>query len=252
MMRITQAHISGSVKFFSKGFREKYGLQPYFHNDRPLAIFGMYRPEDYNLLVKHKQPIVVVWCGSDGLQINEQRAGVLRSHPDASHIAQSSFISDDLKKWGIPHKVLPVTPAQVDLKPEPRGDAVYCYYGAEWAKEFYGYDTAREVVKRTGLKSYFATSKSYTSNELMEVYKDCFIGLRLTRHDGVSVTAVELGMMGRRCVFNGDSPNSIKWTGVDDICESVMDEFEIRKKNNIAISERVKDYLNIGDQWLNV
>jgi hypothetical protein len=252
-MRITQAHISGSVKFFSKGFREKYGLRPYFHNDRPLAIFGMYRPEDYDLLFKHKQPIVVVWCGSDGMQINEQRAGILRSRPDAFHIAQSSFLSDDLKKWGIPHKVLPVTPAQIDLQPAKRGNAIYCYYGAEWAKNTYGYDLAMQVIDRTGLKAYLTTSKCYTREELIDVYKDCFIGLRLTKHDAVAVTVVELGMMGRRCVFNGDSPNSIKWSGVDDICESVIKEYENRHNDNTwQISQYVKDYINIGDQWLYV
>ena len=249
-MRVKQAYISNSVRFFAKAFLQKYGLFVKYSEFEPLVVFGMYSPEDYKQL-NHSAPVILVWGGTDAMNVNEGRATILKQ-PHIRHIAQSKWISEDLTRWGIPHECLPVTPAIVDLDLAPRGDSIYVYYGAEWAKDFYGYGVAKEVQARTGLNAIFATSKTFNREQLIQAYRDSFIGLRLTKHDGLSVTVVELGMMGRRCIFNGDNPNSIGWHNADDICENVLKEFESRHNDNSGIAAAVKKHLDIGDQWLNV
>jgi len=107
------------------------------------------------------------------------------------------------------------------------------------------------VERRTGIEVVYAEYNTYTRAQLMDVYGGCFVGLRLTPRDGVSVTAVELGMMGRRVIFNGDTPSAIKWKGIDDICESVKKEYENRHIDDTEqVSKQVKDYLDIGEKWL--
>jgi hypothetical protein len=215
----------------------------------------MYKREDFESCIRHHNLVIVVWCGSDGIKIRRNRKGVkmLRGRKNIIHYATSKWISDDLTSVKIPHKILPITPASVNLSACPRGDKIYIYYGSDSKKEFYGHPLAEEVEKRTGIEVVYAAHDSYSHNDLIEVYKQCFIGLRLTKHDGVSVTAIELGMMGRRCIFNGDSPNSIPWTDLDDICESVMKEYNNRHlKDYEQVSEETKKYLNIGNEWLNV
>ena len=62
-----------------------------------------------------------------------------------------------------------------------------------------------------------------------------------------------MGMLGRRSIFNGDSPSSIPFKNIDDIVENVKKEYANRHVDDIKeVSDSVKDYLNIGDQWLNV
>ena len=83
-------------------------------------------------------------------------------------------------------------------------------------------------------------------------YKSCFIGLRLTTHDGLPNTICELGLMGRRCIYNGQLPHSIPYSNADDIVESIEREFKSRNEDNTLIANDMYDYLNIGDDWLYV
>jgi hypothetical protein len=244
-MRVRECYVSSSIQFFEKAFKEKYGLADYKGGE--FVLFGLYSDADYKMITD--KPTIVVWGGSDSMKITPARAALLRKR-NLKHIAQSSFIARDLKKWSVNYTQLPVTPAKIDLPLHPRGDSLYCYYGSEPARNFYGYELARQVEKRTGIKCYFATSKTFTREQLIDVYKDCFLGLRLTPRDGVAVTAVELGMMGRKVIFNGDSPNAIKWVGIVDIVNNVNREFQLRKLDNSQIRNSVIKYLNIGESWL--
>ncbi len=254
-MRVKQAYISGSVDFFRESFLKKYNLRDFCNSKKPFVLFGLYKDADYDMILKHKQPIIVVWAGSDSMKgyLTKQRAKILRHVRHCRHIAQSSYISRDLTKNDIPHKLLPISPAIIDLDPCKRGDHIYMYYGAETKKGFYGYDKALEVEKRTGLKIIYTTKKTFNKEQLHEAYRNSFVGLRLTPRDGVSVTVVELGMMGRRCVFNGDSPSALKWKTVDDICRLVEKEYKNRHNDDAQqVSDSVKKYLNVNEKWLNV
>jgi hypothetical protein len=84
------------------------------------------------------------------------------------------------------------------------------------------------------------------------IYKQCFCGLRLTRHDGLSNTVVELGLMGRRCFWNGGSPNQITWSEnkVDAIVKRLYEERKLVGKVNTEVATATKNWLDIGEEWL--
>jgi hypothetical protein len=249
-MRITQASVSRGVWSFGPQFLSKYSLTDMTSERSPLVMFGMYTSDDYKLYTSHKARIVVVWCGSDSMKINSKRLRILKSKPLTIHYAMSSFISDDLKKLGIKHTILPITPISVDIDPQPRGEHIYCY-GLNNPK-FYNIELAKEVAKRTGYPIILARHTTFTRPELMQAYKESFIGLRLTPHDGLPNTVIELGMMGRRNVYNGGIPYCIKWKGIDDICENVTKEYENRHQDNTHISTDIKNFINIPDSWLHL
>jgi hypothetical protein len=49
-----------------------------------------------------------------------------------------------------------------------------------------------------------------------------------------------MGLMGRKSIYNGDLPHSIRWEGIDDICESILNEY-----NHRHIADSVsKDFYN--------
>jgi hypothetical protein len=250
-MRITQARVSNGIGTFKDAYLKRYGLVEDRSLFRPIVLFGMYHDDDYQFYLSHRKQKIVVWCGSDSMMLNNRRAAILRLRKEAIHIAKSKFISDDLKKYNIPHTVLPVTWQVPDLRPAPKGDRIY-HYG-EGRNNLYGNSYLPLIEERTGFSIIKTTANTFTREELRKVYADCFIGLRLTKHDGVPNTVVELGMMGRRCLYNGGLPNAIPWININDICESIVNEFNRREVGDMEkVSGEILRYIDIGDEWLNI
>lgn len=248
-MRIKQARISKGVNAFKDSYLKKFNLVEGTDCNEPIVLFGMYDLGDFQYYLLHKGQIVVVWCGSDSLMLNKAKAEMIRAK-QAVHIAKSQFISADLNRYGIIHKVIPISWQLPDLEVCPRGDNIF-FYGNPKRNNFYGESYLPEIEQKTGLKIIKTGIATYTKEQLRKVYRNCFIGLRLTKHDGIPNTVVELGMMGRRCIYNGDLPNAIPWKTVNDICESVMQEYNNRYIDDVAkVEQAVKQFIDIGDKWL--
>ena len=249
--RAKYGYVSRGVRFFKKKFLLKYNLSNYSDkaDDRePLVMFGLYYPEDYSLYRRYKGEVIVVWCGNDARSKLNRRTAALVKSRTARHIAMGKFISNSLRKFGIVNHILPVCPTILKKCPVPRGDKLYFYGGSN--PKFYGDKYLPEIKKRTGLEIIKTDSATYTSDELQKIYAQCFLGLRLTTHDGLPNTVVELGLMGRRSIYNGGTPHSIPWTGIDDICESIMKEYNERKEDNTKIADDWEKYLNINNKWM--
>jgi predicted CoA-binding protein len=242
-MKVEKSYCSKAVKFFQSKFNENYGLKEIDNHTDSVVMFGMYDNADYDFAKNHKGKVKVVWCGSDAMRI--RRVQELRNY---EHIAMSSFISDDLKKHGINHSIIPVNPSSININLEPRGDHIYHYGGGE----FYGEQYIEEIEQRTGLKVIHTSAKEFSRSELMLIYKACFIGLRLTKHDGLPNTVIELALMGRRSIYNGELPNCIKWQGIDDICESIIEEYKRKDEDNNYIHQDMINYLKISNDWLDL
>jgi len=248
-MRVKQAYVSYNVDSFKGAFLKKFNLKDYHDRDEAAVFFGMYATlvQDVLTLAQHRGPAIVFWAGSDTMKIDRRLYNLIKTR-DIKHIAQSKFCSDDLRDLGIDHELVPVTTASLDIKPVPRGDCVY-FYGN---RDFYGLNMVPEIESRTGLKIIKTTPNTYTRSELMGVYRECFIGLRLTPHDGLPHTVVELGLMGRRCLHNGSVPTVINYSGIGDICDSIMSEYKIRHRDNRWIAKEIKNYITITDGWLHI
>lgn len=244
-----QCYISSSVSTFKEKLFKKYDFIDYYDDNIPAVFFGLYGPSDYIVLSNHSSKVILVWCGSDALKINEENVKILLDKK-ISHIAMSEFISKDLEKFKIPHKVIPVTPTDSILKPHIRGENVYVYTNGK-NSNFYGQKLIDEIQKRIKYKLIIAHYNTYSKEELIDIYKSCFMGLRLTQHDGLPNTVVELGLMGRRCIYNGNLPHSISWNNVDDICENIDKEYESRNNDDVNIIHNdMKRYIDIGTDWL--
>lgn|SRR4030067_1437251 len=249
-MRIKQARISSGVINFKKYYLEKYNLVEGNNFDEPIVLFGMYNMEDYRYYLSHRAPMVVVWCGTDGLMLKENMVEMLKCKI-VKHIAKSKFISNDLSRYGIDHLILPVSWQTLEINPISRGEKIFHYSSGQ--NNFYGDAYLPEIRSKTGCEIIETTINTYTKDMLKKVYGDCFIGLRLTKHDGIPNTVIELGMMGRRCIYNGDIPNAIPWLNIDDICENVKKEYCRRNEDDIQkVAEETAKYIDIGDGWLNV
>lgn len=258
MIRIGQCHIGSCVKFFGVRFLEKWKLKEYRYNNSPAVFFGMYN-NDLEILKNHKSAAVIVWTGSDSIDISAIKS--IRKD-NIIHISGSKYISNDLAAAGIKNfKFIPVSVLdqnELKIKPIPLGNKIYVYpdqkqrYGTDKHNDFYGYEITEKLFEIFGKERFIcAGSDTYKHEELYKnIYPQCFIGLRLVPHDGLSETVVELGLHGRKIIYNGNEPNSINYSNFDDIVSAIKSEEKNIGKTHYDIAGKMNNYIDIGDKWL--
>jgi hypothetical protein len=251
-MMIQQAFVG--ARFFQHAFRTKYQLNQYTRTDLPAVFFGCYTTQ-WKVLQAHQSFAVVIWAGTDAynLRFNANFCRYLRDNRmRIFHIAISKYIEEDLKVAGLVYRSIPVTPnTYVGLRPCPPGDSVYVYL-PDVRSEFYGSLIVEEVKKLIpGIPFIQCDSKTYSRNLLLcKVYPKCFVGLRLTPHDGLSNTVVELGMMGRRSICNAGYPTTIPWTDAESVAQAIIREKEMPPDAE-KVSKTFRKWLNAPCDWLN-
>jgi hypothetical protein len=152
------------------------------------------------------------------------------------------------------------------------GNNVY-HYGAKERLWYYGTDVMQDLRRRWEKsklhpKVIITNHNGYNQDELYEIYKSCFIGVRLTEHDNMALSVIEMALMGRPSIFNGNVPGAILY---DDARETYTYEPEIRKKrmsssdliniielimNNMAhpsklLAEEAREFVHDDEKWLN-
>ena len=143
----------------------------------------------------------------------------------------------------------PITPVLINNFYNPfniKGNKIYIYTSniEKTANEIYGKKFYSNVIDRLSYKYNFiiATSKSHTN--IKYIYKDCFVGLRLTSMDGLGATNIELGLMGIKCITNNISPNCLHWNNVDDIINHIENESKNIGKTDYILANNVKQFIN--------
>lgn len=229
---------------------KKYNLKDYHSKRKPALFFGCYNHEDLMNIITHRGFVLLLWLGTDAMRITSRLAKSLNK-PNIHHICSSEYIAKDLKKAGLKYKRINLAITNHIPNPQPLGDFVYFYYGRN-RESFYGHPTALRIMEKLrDIKFIFGTVGKFHINQMSDVYKKCFIGLRLTIHDGLPQTVLEMGMMGRRCVWNGDFPGCYRWENDQDIIDAILKERENIGKTNYELIKEIEEYMEQGNNWLN-
>ena len=235
-----QAHISESLAGLDQGLIYKYKLTPYEVCTWDTVFMGMYRQEDLETLATHLGGSTIVWFGSDAKDLPEDWVKFVK---DSVNIAVSHQVVQTLESKGVHSIWCPVNAVIPHEWPlVPSGNKIFWYSGN--APEYYGEQLINEIRERINIPIIRAGYDTFTKEELVDVYSQCFLNLRLTPHDGCPNTNIEMGLMGRRSIYNGDLPGSITWQSVDDICQSIMREFSTRHVDNMYISKIYHNFVN--------
>lgn len=229
-------------------YQEKYGLADYTDSLGELVIFGMYRQEDFDVLKQHSGPVTIVFQGSDARNLPIYWVEYIRER-GVTCIAISSFIFDTLSDYWLDPKMkyLSATVPTPELSNCPKGDFIHFYSsnGSNESARYMGEHLIPEIIQKTGIPVIQTAFGLYDKPELYKIYKSCFLHLRLTEYDGCPNTNLEMGLMGRKSVFNGKGmPASIPWIDVNHVCDIVLHEYENRKKDNTMISKEVLNFIN--------
>lgn len=252
MNEITQFIISYSVIFFWSKIAEKYNLKYVNYSSDydinvPCLFVGNYRQRDEDKILNHKGFKVLLWGGTDITK--EGRIDNLKGK-SIFHIAQSRWQADVLNEAGVKYVYLPMFFGNIDYwKPEILGNKIYVYGHGEK----YGIPMIKRIMELVPFEFILTNYRShYDEAQLYDLYKKCFVGLRLTKFDGTAHSVQEMGLMGRRTIWNGKTPSAISWENIDNIIKTINEESKKIGTLQFQIAKDTYDFLNIGIDWLNV
>jgi len=280
-MRINKLYCPFSPQFWEPRMLKAYKMEKYSpSSDRkaPVVIFGCYGGGTKADIMKHTGLVVIVWSGSDSVRLHEKSHFVQFCKDNAHrvfHIAHSHWIQTDLAHFGLEYIDKVVLPGNFDEYSFVKecGNGVY-HYGTHQRKWYYGTHLMEKLEKKwTGAqqfpKIYRTTQMSYGKKELHDIYKDCFVGVRLTEHDNMAMSVIEMGLMGRRSIFNGNVPCAIpypcppydryepltrkQWVWQDESLLGVVGNMilEMDRETDRLVAEEMRDFVHDDEMWLN-
>lgn len=223
-LNIKNIYTSKSLAHFNKRICKKFNLTNKRDNVNPMIFFGLYTPEDLNLLLSlTNSNICLVFGGSDVPNIQHLIPIIGR----INIIAISPDIQNRLKKMNIPCKLIDfnLVDTQLFYPRSQTGDYIYIYDGFTKDnpnnKIIYGKKYYDEIIKRLpGEKFIFSSQLNAKYEDMPDIYAKCKIGLRLTNNDGNANTVQEFKAMNIPIVHN-QSIYGLKWTNIDDIIKHI-------------------------------
>ena len=220
-------------------------------NDK-CCFFGIYYSDDLNNMLNFKGEKIYIPGGSDihrNLVVKNNIKDIERQN--IKIYCQSKYLYDIVLSIYPKHLtyLTPITPVLINNFYNPfniKGKNIYIYtsHNEESAVKIYGKNIYCNVIDKLSYKYNFiiATAKMHTN--IKDIYKDCFVGLRLTNMDGLGATNIELGLMGIKCITNNISPNCLHWNNVDDIINHIENESKNIGRTDYVLANNVKQFIN--------
>jgi len=238
---ISHCNISSSLHFDRIYYLFKLDKYDHIkHGSYPVLFFGVYRMEDVNNIKNHRGKKYILWGGSDANIIMGKKSQKLKKLSIinkikridiAEHFSSSDCLSTRLDNLGIKNTkfVNWLADPQIFRPLTNVGECIYVYCGRSIENPYYSGDLVQKVIKKLPQFKFILSCDTYESvshEKMSDIYKQCFIGLRLTPYDGGAATVQELGLMGIPCIHNNNYyPNVIKYETIDDIIIAINDVY---------------------------
>ena len=146
-----------------------------------------------------------------------------------------------------------------------KGKCIYIYTSAH-NENFYGKPWYSKIIKEfPKIRVILATNpramkraidmgvffnsriRAYPQDKMKSIYAQCFLGIRLTRHDGISATVQEMGLMGIPTITNGNTPACINYKTYKDIVSIIKSEQKKIGTIDKELSKKTNEHLNLCD-----
>jgi hypothetical protein len=245
-MIIDQIFVSPCLTHFKDRVLKKYQLNNYKNTTKPSIFFGCYSETSLRMIESHKGLAVVIWGGMDAAllhTINSYMVPRLRKKNIIS-VAVSHWIAEDLDILKLKYVRQKFTPTSIIYPVINKGKCVYSY-GIMQRPEIYNKKMVKEISSDfPDIEFITANSQDVQHQEMFDVYKRCFLGYRLTKHDGLSNTVLELGQLGIYSVHNNpDLPCTVAWNTKEDITKATLLAMNTIGKTDIDLALATRDYL---------
>lgn len=243
----SQIYISSSLKHFSR-IKKIYGLTDYNNINTPCIFFGIYNSHDISAIKVHRGDKYILWGGTDCdiRQQNRKKNIILVSKiiTNAMHYATSIDIYERLKIMGINSQIIEINLVDTTIFKynEKLGKKIFIYNGYSKNKSnevIYNREIYEEVVKNLTEYDYiYSSSLEIPYEKMPDIYRECFVGLRLTDGDGNANIVQEMAIMGIPVFHNSNQVNAIKWKSASDII-NIIRSYNTQSKSSINQDDTV-------------
>ena len=226
------------IKF--KRIYKLYNLKSYTDIDKPCLFFGYYTEEQKNKIKNHNANKFVMFGGSDvsvEMEINEILDNTV-------FISISKNLHDRLNKLNIKNILLELDLVYYNIfkRINKKGPNIFVYdkpfdYKSSTVimDDRYNVSLIKKIIKKLPEYNFILNSTLNLKYEYMpQIYKKCFIGLRLTDKDGNSNMVQELEAMGIPVIHNL-SKYGLKWSNINDIINYIKIYYKFLFKRNFNI-----------------
>lgn len=221
MNNITRIYVSNSLKHFEDRIKKKYNLSNY-NKYFPCLFFGIYDDNDKYFINNHKGNKYIICGGSDLPNVKQ-----LQNYQNLIYLSISKNIYDRLSEFNLKSVLVKFNLVDNNLfsKIDTYGEKIYIYDGFTKKEDnynIYGLKYINEIKEHLPHYQYIHSSDLNLSyNEMPNIYKQCFIGLRLTNNDGNANTVQEFEAMNIPIVHN-ISDYGLKWKSIDCVIKHII------------------------------
>ena len=226
---VKQGYISKTLSHLKERFLNKYNLTDFNTFNEPCIFFGIYNNEDISTLKRVKKDKYIIWGGTDLNMEYPNRVENLKTIkliPNIkNHFAISSDIEDRMIKLKLNYKRI-----SFNLLDENSfypitlpGNNIFIYNGITKGNEYiYNDKLYKNIQNKLPQFNYiYSNTLNLPYEKMADIYKKCFIGLRLTKNDGNANMVQEMTYMNIPVVHNGDEIKSLSWKTELDIINHI-------------------------------
>lgn len=230
-------------------------LRRYTDNEKPSFFFSTLSIP--YVLENHNSDAVIIV--NNNVNPITKNLNEILSRGNIYFVSTSKMVSNKLDEIGLPYVEFPAS--LITPKPEPikKGNGIY-FYSALGEQRFYGYLRIKEILENhfphlrlicaQGKKGDPSNPKprlfpNYTREEIYDqLYPNVFLGIRLTRYDGLSATVQELGLRGIKTIWNGGTPSALSYQTDEDIINHIHRELNNVGTIDTETANEVAEFLN--------
>ena len=236
-------YVCDSLLRFKNRIMKKFNLNECnLKSNEPSFFFGLYTKKELEIVENYKGYVFLIFGGSDLHMIKH-----LKRTNNISLLFISKNLFDRYTYYKLQYKYkYPEMHIYLNLVDETifrpidkklLGKSIYIYDGCKNVDinkryTIYNIETIFKVKSKLPFLNYIHSSDNFIAYEDMPtIYKQCFIGLRLTNGDGNANTVQEFEAM-RIPIIHNQSNYGIKWYSVDHII-SIIKKYYKYYENNI-------------------
>ena len=231
-----QLYVSKSLIHLKDRFMKKYNMIKYSNTNNPCVFFGMYLSDDFKAVKNHSSYKIIILGGSDVDNIihiksicNQDNKGYLY------HISRDIEIRIK-KKFNLVSKFLYLNLVNYDIfkSLKYKGKKIFIYNGLKGGNiNTYNPIVYNKVInKLPNFEFIYSNTQMIPYEKMPSLYKQCFIGIRLTKHDGNANMVQEFEAMNIPVVHN-HSNYGLKWKNENDVIKHILYHEKQRKKFEI-------------------
>lgn len=237
---IREVRFSNSIKFFEKGFCERWNISSYHSVEEPCLFAGVYDMNDVNMINRHKG-FKIIWNTGRVREIFNKIVS------DNVVVLVNDFIDHSL--LGTKYKIKKGNIQVKDFStfiPNILRDKIYCYLGNNNLKGIMGFSFIEDLKKKIGFDVIYGFQGQNMLWVKKNYYDQCFINVKPNIVGGMT-TAAELAYMGRKTISNTIAPFCINYG------ENILDIIEQESKKIGTVQPScIGDFYNVGEEWKQV